>query len=419
MKELRGVVDAGTRKAWLWRNRSAFGEAAVADQPRLFVDVSTILRHDAGTGIQRVVRAVWSELKRRSGNGFVVLPVFATNRHGYCAAPIDFLNGVDQDWIADPLKVRSGDKFLGLDLAAHLLPRYRPQLAAWKAFGATIHLLVYDLLPLLRPDWFSASTALNFRKWIEVLGNDADQAICISNHVARDLRCRLAHAGSRCPHIIRMQMGADIAASIPSKGVSHEISTLLDQPRRRPAILMVGTIEPRKGYDVALSAFDLLWRSQMDAPDLIIVGKPGWKTSSIQRRLRTHPERGTRLHWLREVSDEALCRLYEDCAGVFVASRAEGFGLPLAEAAQFGRHVLARDLPAFREQRLSNVWFFQNDAPSSLARRLIEFASVCRTVSAPKPNFVSWSASVEGLLCGLGLEPAQFGGMESSLRKAS
>jgi len=46
-----------------------------------------------------------------------------------------------------------------------------------------------------------------------------------------------------------------------------------------------------------------------------------------------------------------------------MASHWEGFGLPLAEAMMQRRHVLARDLPVFREQNRPNVLFFEADRP--------------------------------------------------------
>ena len=113
--------------------------------------------------------------------------------------------------------------------------------------------------------------------------------------------------------------------------------------RFRPTALMVGTIEPRKGYDVALRALQHLWATRgAEAPDLVIVGKPGWKTEQLQRRIRSHPEQGRQLHWLDQVSDESLCSLYQSSRGLLMASHAEGFGLPLLEAVVHRRHVLTR-----------------------------------------------------------------------------
>ena len=422
MKKVARAADIGARQAWLWRHRGSFGGDSGGERPRLLVDVSAIIRHDAQTGIQRVVRAVWSDLASRSLEEFQVLPVYATNSRGYCYAPANYLVDGRGQLPATPVSVRAGDKFLGLDLSAHLLPKYRRQLRAWRGHGASVHLIVYDLLPLIRPDWFNGATVGHFHRWFEVLAEEADQAICISDQVARDLQHHLTRMGSgRHPAIGRLRMGSDIAASVPSIGTCVELKRLLDQIRFRPAVLMVGTVEPRKGYDSALAAFEHLWRTRpKDAPDLVIVGKGGWKTAGLQEQIGSHPERGCRLHWFDRMSDEGLCLLYGACRGLFMASRGEGFGLPLIEAAMHRRHVLARDLPVFREQQLPNVLYFSDDAPAALGDRLLELVSIGQSQEAPVADLPTWSDCVDGLLSELGLYPTpNHTQVEPPLRKAS
>src|SRR5690242_65073 len=109
---MKRLGNIGARRAWLWRHRDAFCDPGSSHMPRLLVDVSAIIRHDAKTGIQRVVRAVWSELRRRGGADFEVLPVFATASHGYCYAPDDFLERARGAAVLEPVRVREGDKFL-------------------------------------------------------------------------------------------------------------------------------------------------------------------------------------------------------------------------------------------------------------------------------------------------------------------
>ena len=375
------------------------------DTPRLLVDVSMIVHHDAQTGVQRVVRAVWKELQRRDGDGFKLVPVYASLDHGYAYAPLDIFVHPKIMAKPQPVMANAGDKFLGLDLSAHFLPKYRSQVRAWRANGATIHLVVYDLLPILRPEWFNNATAVHFRKWFAILANEADQAICISKQVSRDLRDRLTSSAQTSKlSIVNMAMGGDIAASRPSSGICKEVSLLLDRLRFRPAILMVGTIEPRKGYETAIAAFEHLWRSRSgEAPDLVIVGKGGWKTLAMQNKIRCHPEHNIRLHWLDSVSDEGLCRLYDSCRGLFMASRAEGFGLPLVEAATHRRHVLARDLPVFREQSVPNVSYFEDDDVETLGERLMELTALGAKGRPAVPNLPTWSASVDALLKDIGI----------------
>lgn len=420
MKRFAQAANARARReAWLWRNRFSFGNVVRDERPRLLIDVSAIMRHDAQTGIQRVVRAVWSELAMH--DEIAPVPIFATSTHGYCYAPYNFLERRSLSSPPKPVSVRAGDKFLGLDLSALWLPKYRRQIRAWRAHGATIHLVVYDLLPLTRPEWFTKAAVAHFRNWYDVLTKEADQAICISDEVAAELR-RKAHdiVPRRNLAIARLRMGADIAASVPSTGLCDEAQRVLERLRFRPAILMVGTVEPRKGYDAALAAFDHLWRTRPnDAPELVIVGKPGWNTAKLQAVLRAHPELGRRLHWFDRMSDEGLCLIYEACRGVLMASRAEGFGLPLIEAAQHRRYVLARDLPVFREQRLSNTIFFADDRPESLGERILELAQLGQEGSAPLVDLPMWSDSVDGLLKQLGLAVKKEEVTPSLLREAS
>jgi glycosyltransferase involved in cell wall biosynthesis len=250
---------------------------------------------------------------------------------------------------------------------------------------------------------------------------EADQAICISDQVARELCQELAIAGAvDRPSIGRLHMGGDISASVPSRGMSVATRQLIQGLPFRPAILMVGTIEPRKGYELALGAFEHLWKTRpKEAPDLIIVGKAGWKTEPLQDRIRRHPQHGKRLHWLNQVSDEALCAFYEGCRGVFMPSRAEGFGLPLIEAAAHRRYILARDLAVFREQRLPNVLYFDDDRPAALGGRVMDMLSVGQDGPAPAAELPSWSDCVDRLLIEIGTHLRENDGAEDSLRKAS
>jgi glycosyltransferase involved in cell wall biosynthesis len=377
-----------------------------AEQPRLLVDVSAIIRHDPHTGIQRVVRAVWSELRALDGQGFELVPVYATYRQGYCYAPVNFLERQGIEWAGTPVLALNGDKFLALDLSAQFLPKYRQQIKAWRDHGTSVHVVVYDLLPLMQPQWFNPSTAVNFRRWFKFLVEGADQAVCISRQVTRDLRDRLRDSGKGQQLAINhMQLGGGIDNSRSSGKVNQVVLHLIDRLRFRPSILMVGTIEPRKGYDIALSAFEHLWETRGgDAPDLVIIGKRGWKTEDLQRRIRSHPEHGVRLHWLEDVTDEGLCGLYEASRGLLMASLGEGFGLPLAEAVMQRRHVLARDLPVFREQNLPNVIYFEDDHPAALGKLLMELVAVGRTRPTVTVDLPNWRESVAGMLDLIGIK---------------
>lgn len=392
------------RFAWQWRHRTVISAKHHSGLPRLLVDVSGIIQNDNRTGIQRVVRAVLVELARRNGEGFQLIPVYATATHGYCYASADYAEGLTTLRNPVPVQVSAGDKFLGLDLTSHIMPKYKQQLQSWQEHGVTIHIVVYDLLPLLHPDWFTPAAHKHFTNWIKLLATQADQAICISKIVASNLADRLGeHEPNSNLTITSIKLGADIANSQPSTGVCGQVDALLTRLKSRPAILMVGTIEPRKGHDIALDAFELLWRTEgPEAPDLVIVGRSGWKTEGLQQRIRSHREHGARLHWLDQVTDEGLGRLYEACRGVFIPSHAEGFGLPLAEAAAHHRYVLARNLPVLHEQGLNNVAYFSSNAPGALGPKLMELAAKGPAIES-SIHATTWNDCVDNLIKALNI----------------
>ena len=108
------------------------------------------------------------------------------------------------------------------------------------------------------------------------------------------------------------------------------------------------------------------------------------------------------------MSDEGLCLLYNSCSGLLMASRGEGWGLPLVEAAMHRRFVLARDLPVFREQGLPNILYFSDDRPEALAREVTRLVEVSNT-AAPAAELQTWAGCVDGLLETLGTHKSERG----------
>lgn len=388
-----------------------FEQAESPVQSRLFVDVSTIVMTDARTGIQRVVRALLGQLTKAALPGLSIEPIFASRNHGYCRAMLTSDGRVvpagSQPGALQRVSVNRGDIFLGLDLAAHILPTAEADLASWRHKGVAINVMVYDLLPLTRPEWFSPKLVRSFRRWLGVLSRQVDRCICISNSVAHDLASWLAGLGrAPMPEIVTIPLGSDLDASYPSRGMPDDIEALRAWLGRHRVLLSVGTVEPRKGHERVLEAADHIWQSDPHSDlALLVVGRPGWKTEDFQARLRNHPEHGKRLLWLDSASDQLLAEIYGRVAGLISASRQEGFGLPLIEALAHGTPVLARDLPVFREVGGTMFDYFDDDRSAPLAERIETWLA---RSSRPEPESIAalpkWSDSAAALLGQLGIE---------------
>lgn len=370
----------------------------------LWVDISAISRHDAGSGIQRVVRALLAELQAATIAGWRIQPVAATPRQPYRAVPWE-IPTVDAEK-CPKIEPQSGDIFLGLDLSAHIIPRHQQQMAAWKMLGLKLVFVVYDLLPLHHPNWFSAKLVRAFRRWIKSVAILADSVFCISKPVKEDFEAlmltRYGMPQGTIPAYI-FPMGADIKASQPSTGLPAGFAETLHVIGQGKAALMVGTIEPRKGYEQILDAFEHLWGLGR-THKLVIVGRPGWMTENLQRRITTNVNLQKTLFWFSNASDEALQALYTCCTGVIVASYAEGYGLPLLEAVEHGKPVLARDLAVFRQFETPLVSYFA--ATSSTEHigyaidQWLEADSNSSTTNKylPTIQLPTWRASMQSLL---------------------
>jgi len=339
--------------------RNYVKSSGVIRRSQLLIDVSVIFQSDSATGIQRMVRSVLNELRSNPPVNFDVRTVVATRNLPYRYVDWDRGNvgGLTENAIVSP---QAGDIFLALDLSAHILPSHHFQLVEWKANGVAFHFLIYDLLPLINENWFSKKLVLAFRRWIKQAVALADSAICISSSVENDFLQWTYQSYNLPPGTIPtnvISLGSDISSNKSSSGLPEEFDKIIDKVNSFKTALIVGTLEPRKAHLQIIEAFEKLWDKGSQF-NLVIVGKKGWKTETLQKKILNHEEFNSRLFWLSNASDEALIALYKACSGVIVASYAEGYGLPLTEALDHKKPVLARDIPVFREQRREGVEYF-------------------------------------------------------------
>ena len=373
-------------------------------QRQLLVDVSELVVVDARSGIQRVVRSVLSALLAGAPTSMRVEPVYADGAGAYRYArsfTARFL-GIPADLGRDlEIETGSGDVFLGLDLAAHRVPDMAGYFHLLRSRGVSVQFVLYDLLPALRPQWFPADLAKHMQRWYRAITDVADRVIAISRSVAEEYRCWLGanRLTAQCPCVAYFHLGADIESSRPSAGLDAGTRATIDAIKG-PLVLMVGTVEPRKGHADALDAFEHLWASGVPA-SLVIVGKRGWHTEGMVERLEWHEAFGHRLHWFEGVSDEALEMLYARSSLLLSASFAEGFGLPLIEAAKRGIPLLVRDIPVFREIAGCGALYFSGDGPEGLAEAIDNALRAALAGELPDPanvKMLSWAESVQQLL---------------------
>lgn len=358
-------------------------------QRQLLVDVTAIAQFDLKTGIERVVRTQLLELLKFEKTGVRIEPVYLSPlgghwhyryAHDYMISLLGISWPTQHDAVID---MQPGDIFYCADYspAAVAEANRAGVYAAMRARGLTLNFVVYDLLPVLMPQFFPSNSGTVHANWLRSIAEQADRLTCISSAVADDMARWLDAHGDpqrRPLKLGALHLGADIHHdAVASDGAGPEFA-MLQVLMARPTFLMVGTVEPRKGYLQTLAACELLWREGIDV-NLVIVGSEGWKglpeeerrtIPELVARLNNHPERGQRLFWQQGVSDSELHQLYLHSSCLIAASEGEGFGLPLIEAARAGLPVIARALPVFEEVAGRHAVYFNGLAPADLAAAL-------------------------------------------------
>lgn len=270
-------------------------------QRQLFIDVSAIIETDLKTGIQRVVRAILSELLKTPHSEFRVEPIYATGDHSYRYArkfTLNFMGCPDYPLPDELIVYQAGDVFFALDWHPDFILKEADFLRNMRANGVVVNYMIYDLLPIHMPHHFPNITEI-FTQWLAVI-SEGDQAICISKTVADEMNEWVKTYGqprSRPLKISWAHLGADTEHSLPTSGLPVVAASVLTLLKQRPTFLMVSTVEARKGHTQVLAAFEFLWDQGIDV-NFVIVGKQGWMVEALIKKISQHPELGRRLFWL-------------------------------------------------------------------------------------------------------------------------
>ncbi|NLL77154.1 MAG: glycosyltransferase family 4 protein [Clostridiales bacterium] len=112
--------------------------------------------------------------------------------------------------------------------------------------------------------------------------------------------------------------------------------------------LSVGTIEPRKNYTTLLQAYKIYKEKNRDYKKLCIAGGYGWMEENFKHRI---VELGLTQDVVVTgyVTDAELSNLYRYCFGFVYPTWYEGFGLPVLEAMNFRKPVIASRVSSIPE----------------------------------------------------------------------
>lgn len=168
------------------------------------------------------------------------------------------------------------------------------------------------------------------QEWVDQFNHSLDGISCLSTHVQKVL----------------LDNGVHVPMSTSGCGVDHWERVVatpgLQFPGRRFRFLHVSSCFPRKGADALLAAFGKTFSIHDDVSLVIKTFANPHNTIHEQlARCRTENPLYPDVHVLEgDLSDADLKALYQHCHVLAAPSRAEGFGLPMAEAMLSGLPVI-------------------------------------------------------------------------------
>lgn len=251
------------------------------------------------------------------------------------------------------VELRSGDVLFSPAYWHDNDPRY--YIDAKKA-GAKVVILVHDILPIAYKQYYRSPWRYSFAAAVLQSFSYADLLLCVSDTTrlaiesfAGRRRCKLpaievAYNGFQdlvSPSTIkRMRQGL---LTPHTNGATALKALLGDGP-----LLMVGSIEPKKGHIPVIRTLEAMWAAGYRR-DLVIVGRVGWMEGEIVDYIEQSPYRGSKLFWLSDLDDHDLAYAYVRSHALVFASIAEGFGIPMIEASRAGKPVVVLDTAIARE----------------------------------------------------------------------
>lgn len=219
-------------------------------------------------------------------------------------------------------------------------------------------LTLHDVSPLEHPEWFRPAFAAWYRALLPGL--------------CRRVRRVITNSDFSKGRIVEVTEVPEDRVTVVPAGVDLERFGPAGPDRVRsahealglsvPYVLAVASLDPRKGFDVLARA----WRRLR--PQGISLAVAGGRSRGARGELGLEADGGLRL--LGYVPDEHLPALYSGAAAFVLASRYEGFGLPLLEAMASGAPVISTTAGALPEVAGDAALLVPPDDPGALAEAL-------------------------------------------------
>ncbi|MEM6405112.1 MAG: glycosyltransferase family 4 protein [Pseudomonadota bacterium] len=200
-------------------------------------------------------------------------------------------------------------------------------------------------------------------------------------------RQELAQLTGLAPTVISViPSGLDVSAFLKLAPQTADLVQQLDLLSAAPLFLLPVRITERKNIELAIRTV-MAMRQTFPEATLVVTGPPDPHDPASQtyfdrlKQLRNEScstSSGPKIHFLAEMVSECLpdaviADFYQLADAMLLPSYAEGFGIPMLEAALAGKPVFCTDIPSLREIAGEKATYFSPDIhPDQLAQSIVK-----------------------------------------------
>jgi glycosyltransferase involved in cell wall biosynthesis len=273
-----------------------------------------------------------------------------------------------------PGKALSILRRIGLQIPFDLLIRSRGDIALFPNFVSlpTIQrikkiVVVHDLIFEDSPEYLQPANRKFLKRFVPSSVKNADLVVAVSENTKKEI---IEHYKISPSKIIVVTPAVDHSEfkSMPGQAVQDVTAKF---GIKKPYILTVGTLEPRKNLIGVLNAFELLPESIKEKHSLVLVGGKGWLDSEIQHKYEQLNKKYSVVK-TGYVEDDDLPALYSGAKVFVYPSFYEGFGIPPLEAMACGAPVITSDNSSLPEVVGSAAIMVKATETRSLADKIEE-----------------------------------------------
>ena len=264
--------------------------------------------------------------------------------------------------------------------AAFIHPGYPALIARLRRdHGVRFALLLYDIIPVRRPEFVEPFHAASFRAWLDGILPLCDVLFAISRSAATEIEDHAGLALREPVWPIPIGTGFALAPALPVGGL----------PAPGTYVLFVSTLEARKNHLLLVR----VWRRLLDTmaadevPTLVFAGRIGWMVGDLMQQLQNTQFLSGKIVMIDHPGDAELAALYRGCLFTVFPSFYEGWGLPVSESLGFGKPCIVSNATALPEAGGGLARYFDPDD-------ILGATALIRDTIRDRAGLADWTARV-------------------------